>query len=972
MKGGRWFLAGFAWAVLLQGCGDGEPLLFPEPVSLSPTGTAALRGQVGEELLPAPEVELRDSRGNPAPGVEVVFSPSPGAGRITGTPVRSDSRGVARAQGWTLGEGMGIQRMEVQAPGVPTLFLEVEALPGPPHRLEAVDDSPEQVGRVGEDVGVPPAVRLTDRFGNPLSNRVVNFSIADGGSIQPASGVTDNEGVARVERWTLGPGSGLQFLHATLGELEPAVFSVEARPGPPAELVRGKDTVPSGVVGRAIEEIPSARVLDAFGNPVPGVEVRFEALPLYGTVSPSRVHSDSVGTATPTEWTLGTRAGPQFLQAQVDSLPLLRLEALALAGDARLVEPGSPLEQEAFVDSLVIHRPTVRIRDEFGNPVGGVEVGFQVLEGGGTISGTPATSRADGFAWASSWHLGPLPGLNRVEARVEGIEESVVFQATGLEVPRFDLIVEEVHLNQGSQRTTGGILPVAGRPGVLRVVVRATTATDASPRVRIRLRRGGTILREEWVSRSGSGVPVEPDLTLGTQTWNLPLQPQEIQPGLEVQVEVDPEGLLGVERRDTNRFPRNGGFASLEVLRDPDFRVRFIPVHQSTTGLTGRVDDGNASAFLDATWRLLPLGGLAWEVRSPFTTDTPALEPTNDNNAWSQILSEIQALRVAEGATDEYYYGVVQWPFTGGGIAGVAYILPDPSHPARSALGFDELAAASIIMAHELGHNLGRRHTSCGGAGGVDPFFPYPGGRIGVAGWDVTTNRFVPVDQARDLMGYCSPVWVSDYTFGAIRSWRQNDPLASSPAAVASRREEGILVWGRIDSRGPLLEPAFQVFGRVTEPEGHGPHRITLLDGAGGVLYRGSFPGTPVAHAEDPEERHFAFLLPLDDPARAAGLTTLRLETPFGTVERQLPPTAAPAQVPEAGPRLVLPAPDRAELTWDEARFPMALIRDRASGQILGLARGGELRFKLAPGMQRRDLQVLLSDGVRSQEVDPR
>ena len=465
---------------------------------------------------------------------------------------------------------------------------------------------------------------------------------------------------------------------------------------------------------------------------------------------------------------------------------------------------------------------------------------------------------------------------------------------------------------------------------------------------------------------------MEPDLTPGTQTWNLSLQPQEIQPGLEVQVEVDPEALLEVDRRETNRFPRNGGFASLEVVRDSDFRVRFIPVHQSATGLTGRVNDQNASAFLDAGWRLLPLGSLAWEVRSPFTTDAPALESTNENGGWSQILSEIQALRVAEGASDEYYDGVVQWPFTGGGIAGVAYILPDPSHPARSALGFDEMAGASIIMAHELGHNLGRRHAPYGGAGGVDPFFPYPGGRIGVAGWDVTTSRFVPVDPARDLMGYCSPVWTSDYTFGAIRSWRRDDPLASSPATVASLREEGVLVWGRIDSRGPILEAAFQVTGRMTEPEGHGPHRITLLDRAGTVLHQESFPGTPVAHAEDPDERHFAFLLPLFNPARAAGLTTVRLETPYGTVERNMPPTAAPGEVPEPGPQLVIPAPDRAELTWDGARFPMALIRDRFTGEILGLARGGESRFPLTPGRGRRDLQILLSDGFRSQEVDPR
>jgi predicted small lipoprotein YifL len=960
-----------ATVILLQGCGDSGPLLFPDPVVLAPGSDPALEGQVGEELLPAPEVELRDARGNPVPGVEVTFVPGPGSGRIAGTPALTDARGVARARGWILGEEMGIQQLGVQAADLPPLALEVKAGPGPPARLEPVEEPPERVGRVGDAVEPPPAVRLVDRFGNPIASTVVGFDLQDGGSLQPASAITDAQGLVRLVTWTLGTRAGLQTLRATFGRLEPAIFSAHARPGPPAELARKDEQIPSGVVGLPLATPPGVRVLDRFGNPVPEILVRFRTNPGYGTVSPAELPSDSLGTAAPEAWTLGPVAGTQLLRAGVDSLPTFQLEALARAGVAAAVEAESPLEQEAFVDSIVSHPPTVRVLDEFGNAVEGVEVAFQVTRGGGTVSGSPATTRPDGLAWAASWRMGPEPGPNQMEARVGGIPEPLLFHAAGLEAPRFDLIVEGMHLNQGSQRNTGGIAPVAGRPGVLRVVVRSTTPTDASPPVRIRVRQHGLVVREELVHRSGAGVPMEPDLTVGTETWNLPLQPHEIQPGVEVQVEVDPEELLEVDRRDTNRYPRSGGFQSLAVVADSPFRVRFIPVHQSASDLTGRVHDGNAASFLDATWRLLPLGALDWAVRSAFTTDAPALEPSNENGAWSTILSEIQALRVAEGATDEYYYGVVQWPFSGGGIAGIGYILPDPSHPARSALGFDREAGRSVIMAHELGHTLGRRHAPCGGAGGVDPFYPYAGALLGAAGWDVVQDRFITSPDARDLMGYCSPVWVSDYTFGAIRAWRRGDPLAAAPASVAAPLGEVLLVWGRVDSRGPVLEPAFQVEGRALEPEGSGPHRITLLDGDGRILYRRSFAGTEVEHAEDPAERHFAFLVPLDGTAGAA-LAALRLETPFGTAERRLPPAPAPGMDPGPAPRMAVSAADRAELEWDGARFPMALVRDRSSGTILGLVREGGGQLTLPPGRGLSDLQLLLSDGVRSVEVDPR
>jgi hypothetical protein len=87
-------------------------------------------------------------------------------------------------------------------------------------------------------------------------------------------------------------------------------------------------------------------------------------------------------------------------------------------------------------------------------------------------------------------------------------------------------------------------------------------------------------------------------------------------------------------------------------------------------------------------------------------------------------------------------------------------------------------------------------------------------------------------------------------------------------------------------------------------------------------------------------------------------------------VERRMPPAGAQG-VEETAPALI-PAADRAELTWDAARFPMALVRDRTTGTILALGRTGRIGFPLPAGGDPRDLRILLSHGVGSVEVEPR
>jgi len=72
-----------------------------------------------------------------------------------------------------------------------------------------------------------------------------------------------------------------------------------------------------------------------------------------------------------------------------------------IAGDA----------QTALVGSAVAAAPSVQVSDTFGNLVAGLQVDFQVLAGGGAVTGASAITNASGVATVGSWTFGATGGV---------------------------------------------------------------------------------------------------------------------------------------------------------------------------------------------------------------------------------------------------------------------------------------------------------------------------------------------------------------------------------------------------------------------------------------------------------------------------------------------------------------------------------------------------------------------------------
>ena len=172
-------------------------------------------------------------------------------------------------------------------------------------------------------------VLVQDAGGRPVAGVAVRFAVVSGGgSVDPASAVSDGSGVASVA-WTLGGRQGEQRVVASAaGGLEAEVRATAVDPNSVvARVVLWSGGRQEGVAGRSLPEPVVVQALDASALPVPGALVRF-AVVSGGSADPGSARTDSAGRAS-TVWTLGGSTGSQELRVSVGSSPALQVTATA-------------------------------------------------------------------------------------------------------------------------------------------------------------------------------------------------------------------------------------------------------------------------------------------------------------------------------------------------------------------------------------------------------------------------------------------------------------------------------------------------------------------------------------------------------------------------------------------------------------------------------------------------------------------
>ena len=228
----------------------------------------------------------------------------------------------------------------------------------------------------------------------------------------------------------------------------------------------------AGTVGQPLDTALTVFVTDKFGDPVPGVLVRFAVGSRSGSLAPFAQTTSPSGHAHST-WSLPTVAGVYQATATAASLDSLTFHALAVPAAPATLGLVAGDSQVALAATAPDSAVTVVVRDGYGNPVTGVNVTFQPGDKSGTA--LPSVTRSDsaGRAYAF-WTLGDEAGLQALVVRVDSLRPLRVY-ARALAHPPVPEIGMVAPLNP---ELTGGDVfsPEASPSTVQRRAGRATSA----------------------------------------------------------------------------------------------------------------------------------------------------------------------------------------------------------------------------------------------------------------------------------------------------------------------------------------------------------------------------------------------------------------------------------------------------------------------------------------------------------------
>ena len=234
---------------------------------------------------------------------------------------------------------------------------------------------------------------------------------------------------------------------------------------------------------------------------------------------------------------------------------------------------------------------------------------------------------------------------------------------------------------------------------------------------------------------------------------------------------------------------------------------------------------------------------------------------TGSMESFGGVLQFLSSLRQQDGAPPEYYYYGLVRPCDGGasGVGGQAIAIPQQANKGnawtRTSMGrwYGSGAQSAGTYVHEVGHSQGRYHVDCGGAGGPDPNYPYPGGNTET--WGFANESFAGLPPShKDYMSYCGPTWVSDYGWDLvfpriqlISSWD-----LEGPGQDPDQPQMGTVLIGMLSDEGEA-EHWFTTSGYVSAEEKTPGESLQLTTDTGlhelpaAIYQRGDAEGQTIA-----------------------------------------------------------------------------------------------------------------------------
>ena len=283
-------------------------------------------------------------------------------------------------------------------------------------------------------------------FENPFRNRPLTWTLSpnNGTATLSHSTSTDEYGTAWFRVTFHGNASGTYIVTVRVEGAHPPLpythkfyliynkTSLSSETTEPMKLFIVSGYNQTGLIGEPLAEPFVVRVRDREqdNKPLEGVTVTFTVLTGGGSLSTTTATTDVSGLAKST-LTLGDEAGTNTVEVRAEGIS----KAVTFSAEATLSAPTptslsiiSGDNQEGLTGEPLANPFVTEVRDQHGDPIEGVMVTFAVTAGDGSLSTTTATTDTNGRA-ESTLTLGTDPGTVTVEASVEGISQTEVFNA---------------------------------------------------------------------------------------------------------------------------------------------------------------------------------------------------------------------------------------------------------------------------------------------------------------------------------------------------------------------------------------------------------------------------------------------------------------------------------------------------------------------------------------------------------------
>jgi hypothetical protein len=474
-----------------------------------------------------------------------------------------------------------------------------------------------------------------------------------------------------------------------------------------------------------------------------------------------------------------------------------------------------------------------------GSGTGAGTSGGRTSQGGASNGGASSGARggSDGGGEAGEPSLGGRAAGGRAQAGTAG---DLSVGMAGAAAATDGLTLTKVAAYQGVEVTLfeDGTAPLPNAPIV----------SDRSLTLRAFVTPG-----PDWAARTVSGeLTIKKGSTsrsvLSTLAANGPSAPDSFGTTLNFELSVSDvtvTTLLSLVIRDSSgdgaelaRWPAAGEQALGAQSSNGPFGIVLVPLVSG--GYAPVADSALVSRFSRYMNELYPASSVELSVHDPVTL---TYEVDSSGYGWDEALDELLATRDADDPEPRiYYYGLLTPGATMDDycpvdcVVGLSNVAGRNQESYRGSIGTAYFETPSDTfsqetMGHELGHALGRDHAPCGGPDYPDRNYPYAGASLGVYGFD-GQKLLDPFDN-KDVMGYCVPVWISDYTWKGIFdriTYVNRPPKKVTPSPRAERPRQRTLIVGQ-DGRlrwGSEKAPS-------VPPDGE-PVVLELLDASGAVL----------------------------------------------------------------------------------------------------------------------------------------